>query len=439
MSESKKVNFTIHESHLPLWENKDWRYAIILGGRGNGRSGTASRFTISQLLSKEYTRGAIMRAVLSDIRTSCWGELNNRLDEQGIKEAFKITDNDMYMEYGQNSIRAHGFRASSGSLTARLKSLAEYNYIWSEEAEEIGEEEFRTLDDSLRTTKGRIRIVLTLNPPHKNHWIIRNYFNLIPSGVPDFYIPVLKPERAKDTLFIGGNYKENLPNLDEHTVARYQAYKQTNPAYYYQMIEGLVPEEMRGRIFNGWRQIDKIPFGARLVRYGLDFGWFPDPTVLVAIYEYEGEYIIDELLHGNYIQNETIASTIRNLNKDVLCVADNEEKSIAEIRGFGVNIIATTKGKDSVSFGIKTMSALKFSVTSRSKNVWTAYENYAWKETKDGDPTGEPDHLYSHCMDATRYPICSLPSLQQRDEERRDLALRIWKQGTQKKQTNRAL
>lgn len=438
MSESKKVNFEIHESHLPLWERKDWRYAFLMGGRGNGRSGTASRYTISQLLSKEYTRGAIMRATREDIRTSCWGELLNRVNEQGIDKAFRITENDMFMEYGQNSIRAHGFRASSGSLTARLKSLAEYDFVWIEEAEEIGEEEFRTLDDSLRTTKGRIRIVFTLNPPHKNHWIIRNFFNLIPSGVPDFYTPILKPERT-DTIFIGGNYKENLPNIDEHTIERYENYKKLNPKYYYQMIEGLVPEEMRGRIFSGWRQIETIPYGARLVRYGLDFGWFPDPTVLVAIYEYEGEYILDELLYGNYIQNETIAATIRNTNKDVLCVADNEEKSINEIRNYGVNIIATEKGKDSVSFGIKTMTALKFSVTSRSKHIWEAFENYAWKENKDGEPTGEPDHMYSHCMDATRYSINSLPSLQQRDEEKRELALRTWRQSNKKKQNNFAL
>lgn len=438
MSESKKVNFEVHESHIPLWERKDWRYAILMGGRGNGRSGTASRYTISQLLSKEYTRGAIMRAVREDIRTSCWGELINRINEQQIEKAFKIIENEMYLSYGQNSVRAHGFRASSGSLTARLKSLAEYNFIWIEEAEEIGEEEFRTLDDSLRTTKGRIRIVLTLNPPYKNHWIIKKWFNLTPSNVPDFYIPTLKPE-LKDTIFIGGNWEQNKPNLDEHTIERYQNYKKLNPKYYYQMIEGLVPEELRGRIFSGWRQIDEIPYGARLVRYGLDFGWFPDPTVLVAIYEHEGEYILEELLYGNYIQNETIASVIRNKNPNILCVADNEEKSIDEIRRFGVNIIATEKGDGSVAYRIKTASASKISVLRNSTHIWEAYENYAWKENKDGEPTGEPAHLWSHPMDAFMYGLISLPSVQQRDEERRELAMRMWKTNNNKKVKIRAI
>src|SRR3990167_11404718 len=181
------VQYETHLSHSPLWKNVDWRYAILMGGRGNGRSGTASRYAVSQLLSKEYTRGAIMRATREDIRASCWGEIIDRLKEQDISSSFRTTENDMFIERGQNSLRAHGFRASSGSLTARLKSLAGYNFIWIEEAEEIGEEEFRKLDDTLRTTKGRIRIILTLNTPSKNHWLLKKWFDLEPSGQQGFY------------------------------------------------------------------------------------------------------------------------------------------------------------------------------------------------------------------------------------------------------------
>ena len=173
MSDNKLVSFEVHSSHIPLWNDKTWRYAILMGGRGNGRSGTASRYAVSKLLSKDYTRGAIMRATREDIRASCWGEINDRLREQEILKTFRITDNDMYIERGKNSLRAHGFRASSGSLTARLKSLAGYNFVWAEEAEEIGEDEFRVLDDTLRTVEGRIQIILTLNTPPKNHWILR--------------------------------------------------------------------------------------------------------------------------------------------------------------------------------------------------------------------------------------------------------------------------
>lgn len=405
-----KVEIEVHESHIPLWERDDWRYAIVMGGRGNGRSGTASRYTVSQLLSKEYTRGAIMRATREDIRASCWGEIIDRLNEQGISNQFHITD-DMFLEKGTNSIKAHGFRASSGSLTARLKSLAGYNFIWAEEAEEIGEDEFRTLDDTLRTVKGRIRIILTLNTPPKNHWILKKWFDLLPSGVPGFYIPKLK-EEAKDVIYIGGTWKENEPNMDKATVERYEAYKDTNPAYYYQVIQGLSPEEVRGKIYTGWVLIDNIPQEARLVKFGLDFGWFPDPACAVAIYYWNGSYIIDEVVFGTELSNEFVAGEIKKYGQAITMADSAEPKSIAEMRKYGIQVQGVEKGKDSISFRVKTTALKKIYVTRKSKNVWTAYENYRWAEDKDGNPKGVPDHYLSDAMDAVSYAIASMHNKQ---------------------------
>lgn len=412
-----KVNFEVHESHIAVWEaGSNIRYILIMGGRANGRSGTASRYVVSRLLAKEYTRGAIMRATREDIRASCWGEIMDRITEQGIAGSFKITDNEMYIEHGDNSLRAHGFRASSGSLTARLKSLAGYNLVWIEEAEEIGEAEFRTLDDTLRTVKGHITIILSLNTPPKSHWIIRKWFDLKPHPeAQGFYIPEVKKELT-DTLYIGGTYRENLPNLDQHTVDRYVSYKNTNPAYYWQVIEGLSPDEVRGKIFSGWQIIDSIPAEARLVKLGEDYGWFPDPACLVAIYYWNGSYIIDELAYGTELSNEYLAGEAVKLtgkNSHIACIADSAEpKSIAEQRKYGMNVKGCEKGKDSVSFRIKVTATKKILVTRRSTNVWTSYENYKWAEDKDGNSKGVPEHTHSHAMDAVMYPIAEMHNKQ---------------------------
>lgn len=406
-----KVNIEVHTSHASLWERIDFRYAVIMGGRGNGRSGTASRFVISQLLSKEYTRGAIMRAVHADIRASCWGELMDRLKEQNITESFRIADNDMFLQRGQNSVRAHGFRASSGSLTARLKSLAGYNLIWIEEAEEIGEDEFRTLDDTLRTTKGRIRIVFTLNTPPKNHWMLRKWFNLEPAPqAPGFYIPHLKPE-VKDVVYLSGTWRENEPNMDIHTIDRYKNYQHTNPSYFWQVIEGLSPEEVRGKIYTGWQQIEAIPIGARLVKFGIDWGWFPDPVSVVAVYYWNGSYIVDEVIHGTNLDDEFIAGEIKKVSGwqgvYAVCGAD-EPKSIEMLNKYKIRAESTDARKGSVAFRIKVTSTKKMLVTRRSTNVWGGYEVYRWAEDKDGNPKGVPDHEGSDPMDAVSYVIASV-------------------------------
>jgi PBSX family phage terminase large subunit len=352
----------------------------------------------------------MMRATREDIRASCWSEIQDRLREQDITNQFRIADNDMFLEYGENSLRAHGFRASSGSLTARLKSLAGYNLIWAEEAEEIGEEEFRTLDDTLRTVKGRIRIVLSLNTPPKNHWILRKWFDLTPSDVQGFYIPHLKPE-VKDVLYIGGTWVENAPNLDPHTIERYKGYQYNNPAYFYQVIEGLSPEEVRGKIYTGWQQIDMIPEGARLVKFGLDWGWYPDPVSVVAVYYWNGSYIVDEVIHGTNLDDEFVASEIKKVkgwdNTYAVCGAD-EPKSIEMLRKYRIRAESTDNRKGSVQYRIKTTSTKKILVTRRSKNVWAGYEVYRWAEDKDGNPKGEPDHEGSDAMDAVSYAIASM-------------------------------
>lgn len=404
-----KVRFEVSPSHAQLWQNLDWRIAILMGGRGNGRSGTASRYIVTQLLGKEYTRGAIMRAVREDIRPSCWLELNDRIVEQGIESQFHITDNDMVIHRGQNSVRAHGFKASKGSLTARLKSLAGYNLVWIEEAEEIGETEFYTLIDTLRTIKGRIRVILSLNTPPKNHWLIRTFFDLDPvEGLEGFYRPRLKAD-AEGVLYIPGTHRDNLPNLDPDTVRRYQKYQYTKPSYYWQVIEGLSPETARGRIYQGWQRIPSVPHNARLIGYGLDFGFDPDPAALVAVYYHDGGYILDEKLYANELLNEQLATHIKLLPKAPIVADSAEPKSIAELTQAGVNVIAYTKGPDSVRFGIKHVQGLRISYTATSRNLEIEYETYVWKEDGEGNGLGIEDPKCSnHLMSGARYLLSEL-------------------------------
>jgi phage terminase large subunit len=404
-----RVQFEVGASHLPIFEQTNWRYAFLMGGRGNGRSGTASRFTIAQLLGKEYTRGAIMRAEREGIRASSWQALNDRLIEAGAESArgLSITHGDMAMQYGQNSIRAFGFKASSGSLSARLKSLEGMNYAWIEEAEDIGENEFTKLDDTFRTTRGRIRIVFTLNTPAKSHWLIKRFFDLDPiPGVPGFYQPKLKREYKDSAIYIPGTYHENLPNLDPVTVQSYERYRETKPEHYWQVIQGYCPETVTDRIYSGWKVVDAVPHEARLLGYGEDFGFDPDPAAIVAVYYYNGGYILDERLYQTELLNEHLTASLKGMAKAPIIADSAEPKSIAEQQQAGLNVIAAEKGPDSVRAGIKHVQGLRISYTRSSLNLHNEYENYAWKLNRDGDQVGiEDPKCANHLMSAARYAL----------------------------------
>ncbi len=174
--------------------------------------------------------------------------------------------------------------------------------------------------------------------------------------------------------------------------------------------------EIEGKIYQNWPIIDEIPFGARLERYGLDFGYSNDPTVIVAIYYYNGGYILDEVCFQKGLSNKQIADILLN-QPLALSVADSAEpKSIDEIRAFGVNMTPSIKGQGSVLYGIQMMKDTPIQITKRSINGIKANRNYMWQKDKEGRVLNVPDHLWSDFMDAARYGMASLlPMIRRRE------------------------
>lgn len=169
--------------------------------------------------------------------------------------------------------------------------------------------------------------------------------------------------------------------------------------------------EVEGKIYKDWKIIDFVPHEARLIRRGLDFGYSNDPTAVIDVYQYNGGYILDEVLYRKGQSNKQIADVILNTEKDCLVVADSAEpKSIDEIRLYGVNIFPAVKGQGSIATGIGFVQAQKISVTKRSVNTIAEYRNYLWMTDKNGRILNEPEGGFDHAMDAIRYALTSVLS-----------------------------
>lgn len=171
---------------------------------------------------------------------------------------------------------------------------------------------------------------------------------------------------------------------------------------------------LEGIIYKDWAIIDHIPHEARLERYALDFGYTNDPTACVAIYRHDGGIILDEIIYQKGMLNRHIADVLVNQEHKAPVVADcAEPKSIDELKEYGLTMVASVKGKDSVKHGIDLVQDQRISVTKRSVNVIKEYRNYMWQVDKNGKAMDVPEHTYSHSMDAIRYGVQSLPRLTQ--------------------------
>lgn len=216
-----------------------------------------------------------------------------------------------------------------------------------------------------------------------------------------FYTEML-PNR-KDVDFITLTYLDNEA-LDEATRLEIETHKNNKNWW---RVYGLGQlGELENRIFKDWKIIDEIPHEARLERFGLDFGFSVDPTVIEAQHYYNGGYIFDEITYQKGLSNKAIADILLAQPQALVLADPAEPKSIDEIMNYGVNIMGAIKGPGSVNQGIKYIQAQRISITKRSVRTIKAYRNYLFKEDKNGNVTNDPDdtvHEWTNSMDSIRY------------------------------------
>lgn len=385
------------------------RYFILMGGRGAGRSTAGSQMILTRLRDTgKYLRGAIMRFVLGDIRNSIFQDITDRIEEEGIEDEIETSEHSLLFKCGKNKITGIGFRKSSGDQKSKLKSLANYNVIVIEEADEVSEEDFMQLDDSLRTTKSDIIVVLQLNPPDKNHWIIKRWFNLIDvEGVEGFFMAV-KKKSATNTCVISTTYRQNLENMNESSIANYEEYKETNPDYYYNMIRGYVSEGKRGRIFKNWQPISAEEYDALPYEeiFGLDFGFTNDPTALIGVKRHNNKSYWREYIYETGLTTPMLSKRLEDLGLDgnSLIYADSAEpKTIRELQDLNWNVEPAEKGPDSIRARINYMLPREVYYTEDSENIALESQQYCWRVDKNKETLNEPIDDFNHGMDAGMY------------------------------------
>lgn len=352
----------------------------IVVNQGGTRSGKT--YSICQLLVVKSFE--VNDCVFSIVRKSL-----PSLKLSVMRDFFEILNTlDLYDESCHNKSE-HTYRLNNNLFEfisldqPQKKRGAKRNYLFCNEANELSWEDFFQL--LVRTED---KIFMDYNPSDSHHWI---------------YDKVITRD---DCTFIKSTYLDN-PFLPFELVKEIERLKETDEEYW--KIYGLGERGFsKSIIFNKVQVVGRVSDDAKLLAYGLDFGYTNDPTAIIEVYEHEGSLIFNEVIYERGLTNQDIVSSLLNIGVDrrrPIFADSAEPKSIEEIYRLGFNIKPVSKGKDSINIGIDLLKRYKLKATASSSNLINEFNNYKWQEDKNGYLLNKPIDNFNHAIDALRYAV----------------------------------
>lgn len=397
-TKSIKLPKIVGKGYKSYW-NFRGRYAACKGSRASKKSKTTALRIIYNMMKYDKSNTLVVRKTYRTLKDSCFTDLKwatRRLEVEHLWE-FKYSPLEAtYLPTGQKIL----FRGLDDPL--KITSITvDYGFlcwVWLEEAYEItSEKDFDTLDESIR---GELppylwkQWMITFNPWNEHHWLKKRFFDV---------------KNDPDILAITTNYKCN-EWLDEADLRLFDNMKEKNPRRYqvaglgnWGIVDGLVYENWEEKEFT----LDQV-INCDSVN-GIDFGYTNDPAAVFIGFidtEHKKLYVWDEI-YKKGLSNKKLYEEIENVHyqKKSFTADCAEPKSIDELRGYGLRVEKSQKGKDSITHGIQYIQDFEIIIHPRCVNFITEIGNYTWDEDRLGNKINRPIDGFNHLMDAMRYAV----------------------------------
>ena len=143
------------------------RYRVLYGGAGSGKSHFMAQETLINMLQDNRYSYLVVRKTSKSIRISVFRLLVEMISEYNLNHLFRINRTEMSVTCSNGA----SLIPSGLDDVEKLKSVANINRIWVEEASEITEKDFSQLDLRMRgTSEVGYQMTLTFNPVSELHW-----------------------------------------------------------------------------------------------------------------------------------------------------------------------------------------------------------------------------------------------------------------------------
>ena len=351
----------------------DKRVNVFQGSSRASKTYNILIYFVSRLLNEDNKTLSLVRKTLPALKGSVLRDLKEILLKFEVFDSNNWHTGDGYYQLGTNIIEWFSVDDET-KLRGRKR-----DYLFINEATEISYDEYIQL--ILRTTG---MVVMDLNPSLWKSWI----YDL---------------EGQEDVKYTITTYKDN-PFLPQIQIDEIEKLKHRDPNLW--RIFGLgqkgIPTKM---VFTHQQYYTDLPQGAKLLGYGIDWG-YSDPSTLVRVSKMDENIFCQELL---YLRNTTIPDFIYkikdlglNYTDDFICDSANPQ-AIEELRRNGIN--AKPVKKNSILHGIDLVKRNNLFIHNDSINLQQELFSYIWKTDKNNNNLDEPVDSNNHLIDGIRYVL----------------------------------
>ncbi len=378
---------------LPLLQPA--RYKGAHGGRGSSKSHTFAEMLIERHILNKNTRSVCIREVQKSLHQSVKRLLELKIEALGVGGLFEIQDKVIKNKFGSGLIIFQGMQNHTADS---IKSLEGYDIAWVEEAQSLSQRSLDLLRPTIRKDKNEeteydgSELWFTWNPNEATDPI-------------DLFLRSEKP--FPSSIVVQVNYLDN-PWFPEVLRQEMEYDRSRDIDKYNHVWLGGYLTNSEARVFKNWTIEDfEVPENA-MHRFGADWGFSVDPTVLIDCYTIGRRlYIPYEAYRVGCEIDATPALflTVPESEKWPITADSSRPETISYMRKHGFpKIMPAVKGPKSVEEGIEFLKNYDIILHPRCVHTIDELTHYSYVvDPLTGTVTSKLEDKKNHVIDALRY------------------------------------
>jgi len=378
-----KLRRSCPKAFIPLLPRT--RYKGAHGGRGSGKSHFFAELLIARCVS-EKVDAVCIREVQRTLNQSVKKLIEMKIEDMGVGSLFDVQEAQILATNGGRII----FQGMQNHTADSIKSLEGYDIAWVEEAQSLSQKSLDLLRPTIRKAGSEL------------------WFSWNPSLSTDPVDTLLRGDNPPPgAVVVQSNYRDN-PRLPDVLKVEIEYDQRRDPDKFAHVWLGEYQRNSEARVFKNWtiEEFDRPPGTIR--RFGADWGFSVDPSVLVRcdidgnrLYvDYEAYMVGCEIVHL-----PALFMSVPESEKWPMVADSARPETISHMRKNGFpRILAAIKGARSLEEGVEFLKSFDIIVHPRCVHLIDELTLYSYKT----DPlTGLVLPMLAdkdnHCIDALRY------------------------------------